>query len=74
MPKRELNQQELLNAWNESVERVLNDRVRPDELGQEQLNAVAGMRVESGVRGGGWNVSLHDTCNCTDYTVCLPYC
>ncbi len=71
MPKRELNRQELLNAWNESVERVLNDTVHADELGQEQLNAVAGMRVESGVRGGGWNVSLHDSCNCTAYTVCI---
>ena len=72
MPKRELNQQELLNAWNESVERVLNDTVRSDELGQEQLNDVAGMHVESGLKGGGWNVSLHDSCNCSYPTIC--YC
>ena len=67
MDKQNLNQvsRALLAAWDKSVERALDDAARTEALTEPQLNNVAGMRVESGLRGGGlWGSSEHDTCTC----------
>ena len=55
MDKQNLNQvsRALLAAWDKSVERALDDTARTEALTEPQLNNVAGMRVESGLRGGG---------------------
>ena len=48
-----MNARDLMNAWDEGVERALDNTSRADELGEEQLHAVEGMSVQSGVKGGG---------------------
>ena len=45
--------QDLMKAWDEAVERATSDTARESELGEGHLNAVAGMSVQSGVKGGG---------------------
>ena len=57
-----MNARDLMNAWDEGVERALDNTGRRDELGEEQLNAIAGMSVQSGVKGGTWVGSNDDDC------------
>ena len=56
MDKQYLNQvaRDLFAAWDKSVERALDDAARTEELDGQELNNVAGMHVESGLRGGKW--------------------
>ncbi len=59
----------LLQAWDNGVERALNNTARDDELAHAELNNVAGLRVESGIKGGLWGVSGKHTCiscQCSD--------
>ena len=66
MPKREMKPQELMDDWQEGIERATSETKQTTELVQEQLNDVAGMRVESGLKGGsGWGMSLGLT-NCAN--------
>ena len=43
---------DLLAAWDAGVERALEDAEPADELVEQQVNEVAGMHIESGLRGG----------------------
>ena len=69
-----MNTRDLINAWDEGVERALGNTSRADELGEEQLNAIAGMSVQSGVKGGDfWSDArtCAATCNtCQDNFYC----
>ena len=71
MDKKNLNQvsRDLFAAWDEGVERAIDDAARAEELAEQQLNDVAGMRVESGLRGGRWSTgpvcSVMSMCNLT---------
>ena len=64
MDKHEVKQtaRELLAAWNAGAERATDDAARADELVEQHLNEAAGMRIESGLRGGGWGSSDKNTC------------
>ncbi len=63
---------DLLAAWNAGVERASDNAARADELVEQHLNEVAGMRVESGLRGGGWTSSDNNTCTCAFSCPCRP--
>ncbi len=57
---------DLLAAWDNGVERALDNAARAEELTEQQLNVTAGMHVESGLRGGLWNFTEGScTCNFT---------
>ena len=43
---------DLLAAWDAGVERALEDAEPADELVEQQVNEVAGLHIESGLRGG----------------------
>ncbi len=47
----------LMQAWDEGMERALDDAARTEDLPEQQLNEVAGMHVESGLRGGPWGAT-----------------
>ena len=64
MSEREMNTQALLRAWEKGVEDALDDLDHADDLNDEQLNNVAGMHVESGLKGGVWGFSEFNTCTC----------
>ena len=60
--------QDLMNAWDEAVERATSDTARESELSEERLNTVAGMMVQSGIKGGGWsagNTEMASPCGLT---------
>ena len=62
-----MNARDLLNAWDEGVERALGNTSRADELGDEQLNSAAGVSLGSGVKGGGWGADTerkNTNCSC----------
>ena len=65
MDKQYLNQvaRDLFAAWDKSVERALDDAARTEELDGQELNNVAGMRVESGLCGGKW-IPANYTASC----------
>lgn len=50
-----MNSRDLQSAWDDGVERALSRIERSDELGKEQLNAIVGLAVQSGIKGGGWS-------------------
>lgn len=54
---------ELLQAWDKGVERAQSNTPRSQELSQEQLDSVAGLQIESGLKGGIWGSGRH-TCTC----------
>ena len=53
----------LMQAWDEGMERALDDAARAEELDGQELNNVAGMRVESGLCGGKW-IPANYTASC----------
>ena len=59
MDKHNLNQvaRDLFAAWDNGVEHALDNVARTEELGEQHLNEVAGMHVESGLRGGPWGAT-----------------
>lgn len=67
-----MNTGDFMKAWDEAIERVTSNTARESELSEERLNTVAGMSVQSGVKGGRWsnNSSGQFTCgtctNCAD--------
>ena len=68
MDKKEVKQisRDLLAAWDNGVEHALDVAARAEELAEQHLNEVAGMHVESGLRGGGWQYSAAScSCNAT---------
>ena len=56
---------DLFADWEKGIERATDDAARTDDLSQEQLNHVAGMQIESGLRGGIWGHTENNTCTCT---------
>ena len=58
MDKKEVKQisRDLLAAWDQSVENALDEAARAEELVEQDLNEVAGMHIETGLRVGGWSV------------------
>ena len=61
---------DLLAAWDNGVERALDNAARAEELAEQQLNNVAGLRVESGLRGGLWGATEGSCTTCNKFT-CL---
>ena len=72
MDKQYLNQvaRDLFAAWDKGVERAIDDAARAEELAEQQLNNVAGMHVESGLRGGIWGVTEGNSCSCACSDLC----
>ncbi len=67
MDKKEITQisRNLFAAWDNGVERALDDAARAETLTEQQLNSVAGMRIESGLRGGAWGgTDMEESCTC----------
>ena len=67
MDKKDVKQvaRDVRAAWDNGVERALTDMARDEETIEQLLNEVTGMRVESGLRGGGlWGTSEKNTCTC----------
>ena len=65
MPKRETDTQELSKAWEQGIENALTNAPRAEDLDKQQLNIVAGLHIESGLRGGLWGQSENKTeCTC----------
>ena len=64
-----MNTRDLMKAWDEAVERATSDTARESDLTEGQLNAIAGMSVHSGIKGGSWGAA-----NCSGQYSCGSNC
>ena len=55
-----MNARDLMNAWDEGGEHALDNTEPGGELAEKHLNEVAGMSVQSGVKGGAFPTSVNN--------------
>ncbi|HZQ07061.1 MAG TPA: hypothetical protein VFD70_10815 [Anaerolineae bacterium] len=63
MKENKNRRRELGDQWGRAVERALENQLRAEEVDDPHLSNVAGLQVQSGLRGGEWEQS--DACSRT---------